>query len=96
MKNYTYFFIGVITVILLVGSTLVQISVSNSLTTEGLKLSKIQEQIDETKKENLLLAERVYSASSYTQIASQAARIGFVQAKQPIFLSDNGPLALKQ
>ncbi|HSW98053.1 MAG TPA: hypothetical protein VLF89_09575 [Candidatus Saccharimonadales bacterium] len=96
MKNYTYFLVGVITVVLLIGSTLIQISVSNGLTTEGLKLSKIQAQIDAMKKDNMLLAERVYSASSYTQIASQAARVGFVEAKQPIFLSNPGPLAFKQ
>ena len=96
MKKYGYFFVSMLTVVLLIVSTLVQISVSNSLTTEGLQLSKIQSQIDATKKANLLLAERVYTDGSYTHIASQAARIGFVQAKSSIFISDLGPLALKQ
>lgn len=96
MKKFGNFFVGMATVVLLVVSTLMQISVSNGLTTEGIKLSNIQDQIDATKKENMLLAERVYTDSSYSHIASQAARIGFVEAKSSIFISDPGPLALKQ
>lgn len=94
-KKFGYAFIGVLTVVLLVVSCLVQISVSNSLTTEGIALSKIQDQIDATKKDNMLLAERVYTDSSYTHIASQAARVGFVEANSSIFISQPGPLALR-
>lgn len=96
MKHFLYFFVGVLTIVLLVVSTLVQISVSNSLTTEGIRLAKIQDEIDATKKENMLLAEKVYTDASYTHIASQAATAGFVEGNASIYISNPGPLALKQ
>lgn len=71
-----------------------QISLANGLATQGITLSKIQDQIDATKQENMLLAEQLYTASSYTHIASQAATLGFVEAKPAIFLhGDAMPLA---
>ena len=83
-------------VILLVTSSIVQISVSNSLITEGITLSRIQAQIAQVKKTNILLAENLYTTASYTHIASQAASLGFVEAKSPVYLTDPMPLAIKQ
>jgi cell division protein FtsL len=94
-NKYIYFFAGFFMLLLLVICSITQISVSNSIATEGLTLGKIQQQIDETKKANMLLAEQVYETSSYTHIASQAATIGFVEAKTPIFITDPGPLAIR-
>lgn len=81
---------------LLIISSLIQLSLANGLTTQGITLGKMQEQIKATRQENMLLAEQVYTLSSYTHIASQAASLGFVEAKSAIFLhADSRPLAIK-
>lgn len=81
--------------VLLIACSLTQISVSNNLATQGITLAKIQTEIDATKQQNMILAEQLYTASSYTHIASQAATLGFVEAKAPIFISNQTPIALK-
>ena len=83
-------------VVMLVVSGIIEISVSNSLTTDGIQLGKIQANIDTVKKDNMLLKEKLLTMSSYTEIASQAAALGFVNAKSAIFLDQPIPLAIKQ
>jgi cell division protein FtsL len=95
-KKYTYFFLSVILVLLIIAGSLVQIGMANSLTTQGITLGKIQSQINTTKQANMLMAEQLYTISSYTHIASQAATLGFVEAKPAIFLqADSKPLAIR-
>lgn len=75
---------------------LIQVVVSNSLSTTGLNLSSIDKGIEAYKKENILLKEKLLSLSSLTNIASEAARIGFVDDKSSIFVSSVVPIAKAQ
>jgi cell division protein FtsL len=86
-------FILFITIIVL---SLVQVIVSNRLTTTGIELSKIQIQIADLKRENTVLSEKLLVVSSYDTIASQAATLGFVESKKQLFLSAPQPMALKR
>lgn len=74
--------------------SLAHVVVSNSLSTTGIVLSKLQKQIDRYKKENSLLAENVLMQSSFTEIASRAAEMGFVHAKSHVYLSSPLPIAV--
>ncbi len=74
----------------------VRISVANKLSTSGIMLSKIENQLGYYKKENLLLQESLLTYSSFTHIASQAAQLGFVQDKKSYVLNSTLPLAIKQ
>ena len=83
-------------VFVIISLTMVQVVVSNRLSTTGLALGKLEESISEYKNENTVLKEKVLIVSSLTYIASSAAKLGFVQTKTPVFLSTPLPLALKQ
>lgn len=58
--------------------SLIQIGVSNRLSTDGVVLSTIQQQVEEYRKENIVLKEKVDNLSSYDHIASAAAEMGLV------------------
>lgn len=76
--------------------SVVQVVVSNRLSTTGLELAKMQEEMKLYKNENALLSERLLEASSLTQIASKAAELGFVEARSLIVVSAHVPIAAKQ
>ncbi len=76
--------------------SLVQVSLSNRIATDGAKLAKIDQQIDGYKKQNAILGEQALGAASFTIIANKAQKLGFVPEKSPIYLSTPLPLALKQ
>lgn len=84
-------FLGVIIVVL----TVLQVGVSNRLSTTGFTLAKIQQDIIDLHLKNTRLSEQVLSESSFTRIASQAATLGYVEAKNPFFISPQLPLARK-
>jgi len=77
--------------------SVVQITAYNSLSTQGIELSKIQQQIAKIKKENTNLSEQLYIMSAYNTIASSAATLGFTEAKTSIvFVDTPQPLAIRQ
>lgn len=78
----------------IIALSLAHVVVSNSLSTTGIVLSKLEKQIDKYKKENALLSEYVLTQSSFTEIASQAAEMGFVHAKSQVYLSSPLPIAV--
>lgn len=94
MKRPLLFIFFLFSIIMLL--SVVQVVVSNRLSTTGLELAKMQEEIRLYKNENALLSERLLAASSLTQIASKAAELGFVEAKSPIVISAHVPIAVKQ
>ena len=81
------FLIGI--VILL---SVVQVVASNHISTAGIELSKLQTEIRETKRQNLLLQEKLLSLSALTKIASRAGEMGFIEAKSTIYIQ-TPPLA---
>lgn len=79
MKKPILFIVLIITII--VSLSIVQVTVSNNLSTTGVELAKIEEKITQYKKENALLQEKLLIASSLDTIASKAAGMGFVEEK---------------
>lgn len=89
------FIIGslVFTIVLLL---FVRVSVVNSISTTGIELVDLQNQISDYKKQNEVLKEQYLTGASLTNIAKKAKKIGFVEAKSQINLSTPLPLALRQ
>lgn len=89
-------FIATVLIITIVVLSLVQIVVSNSLSTSGIQLSKLQNQIQTYKKQNYTLKEKFLAHSSLNRIASEAAELGFEGQKTVITISNSLPLAVKR
>jgi len=88
-------FIGIL-ILLVVILSVVKIFVSNKIATSGEILGEYQQEIDSYKTENAILAERVYSISSLTNIASEASRLGFIEQGSDFVLNGQLPIAAKQ
>ncbi len=91
---YSYLITGLFAVILFL--SVVQIVVSNMLSTTGPTLSKMQNQIHEYKRENTLLSEKLLFDTSLTTIASRAANLGFMEAKTQVYVRTVLPVAIKR
>ena len=96
MKKITLVFslLGSIIFVLL----MVQISVSNMLSTGGITLSEIQQQTQDLQRQNAILKEKVLSISSLTYVAEQAEKEGFAPNKMAavVVSSAQPPIALNQ
>ncbi len=93
MKKAVTFITLVIGIIFVL--SIIQIVVSNKLSTTGIVLGGLQDQIKTYKTENTLLAQQLLVLSSYNTIASSAADLGFITSKSPIVLSAPLPLAIR-
>lgn len=91
MKRPTLFISFLI--LLVIGMSIVHISVANSLSTTGSTLSKIQDDLATYKKENTLLKEKILQASALMTVSDQAEKAGYVQIKSKISISHPLPLA---
>lgn len=90
---------ALITIVLLltvVMLSIVQTIMSNSLSTSGILLSKIQEENHFYKSENITLSEKLLAESSLTNLASKASELGFVENKSQFVLKSSLPLAIRQ
>lgn len=94
MRRPVYLLTGMCITIL--GLGIAQVSLSNQLSTAGVELAKVQQQVDNYKRENTILEEEVLAASSFTNISAKAEKLGFIEAKTNISLTNPLPLALKQ
>lgn len=94
MKKQTRLLITVISVIIVVLS-IVQVAVSNSLSTTGITLSEIEQEIDQYKQENALLYEKFLIGSSLTNISSTSASLGFREGKSQIVIGASISIAAK-
>ena len=70
-----------------------QVFVSNKLSTTGVELANLQEELKTYKKGNYILKENLLTKTSLTHMASTAAVIGFVENKSRVFLTAPLPLA---
>lgn len=73
----------------------IQIGISNAQSTGGIGLTQLTSRLAQIKKENVSLREKLYTSSSLYQIASVAARMGFVEAKSEISIDAPPPLAIR-
>lgn len=76
--------------------SIAQAVVSNRLSTSGIFLGKIEEEIRYYKTENASLAEGFFLATSLNNIASRAAILGFAREKSPLVLTTSDVVAVKQ
>lgn len=83
----------IFTIIALFG---VRAFVSNKLSTSGVELGRVGDEINKYKTENIILSEKVNSLSSLLWISSEAARLGFSESKSNYALTKAKPIALKQ
>lgn len=84
------------TIIIIIGLSVVQVSVSNQLSTTGTELAEIEHQIDHYKKENTQLQEEVLLASSLTNIAKKAEQKGFTPTTSFVYLTTQPQLAFNK
>ena len=93
MKKGAIFISILLTII--IGLSLVQVILSNSLSTTGLDLSRIEKETKLYKNENAVLREKLLIATSLSEIASKAAALGFSQNKSRVFVRTSMPIAVK-
>lgn len=90
-----FFIIGILGVIIILLSV-VQVVVSNSISTTGMVLGEMQTEIESYRKENTLLSEKILTLSSFDHVASVAAQLGYVPAGTPIAVTASLPLAINR
>lgn len=83
-------------IFIVVSLSIVQVAVSNMLATSGLFLDRLNTEIEYYEMENSKLFEKLLLKSSLTEVASEAANVGFVGRKSQIVLTNQPPIALKQ
>lgn len=93
MKKPALFLACVIVLVIIL--SLVQVVVSNRLSTTGLMLGKLEEESAFYKNQNSLLSEKLLLASSFTHLASTAAEFGFVEGKSQVSLTSPLPIAFR-
>jgi hypothetical protein len=76
-------------------TAVIQVTASNYVSTDGIDLAQIQNKEDALKKENILLREKIYARASLTEVASEAATLGFVPQDETVFLDTARPIAIK-
>lgn len=76
----------------------VQMSISNMLSTGGIKLSDIQDEIQSQERQNAILKEKILSISSLTTISQEAQQQGFVpdNSQAMVVSHTQPPIALNQ
>lgn len=94
MKKTKLFLISLFAVVFFL--VFAQVVLSNSFSTTGIEMVKIEQEMDKYKKENAILQEKFLTASSLTRIASSASLLGFSEKKSRVFLTDLLPLAIKR
>lgn len=94
MKITTKILLGLV---LIVGGLLIfRVVLSSTFSVDGIALDRINNQLTQLQKEDMKLKEKIYTASSLTTIASDAAQLGFIEEKSRIALSGTSPLAINQ
>jgi cell division protein FtsL len=69
---------------------ILQVVVSNRLATTGIKIAKIETDIEQLTQENADIKQQIASASALRTIQSKAKQLGFTQTVKPIYL-DSAP-----
>lgn len=91
-KPFLFVSIIVLTIIIL---SIIQITVSNNLSTEGVVLGKLEDEISVYKKDNYLIREKLLVVASLTNIASKAENLGFTDDRSHIVLTPSFVVAIK-
>lgn len=91
MKKPMYIILFLFTVI--IGLSIVQITLSNKISTAGAELAQLEKEVSDYKRKNIVLKEQLLEASSLTNLSKKAEKLGFVEAKSQVYLNAPLPLA---
>lgn len=83
----------VFVLLIVISLSIVQVIVANRISTTGIEVSKMQQQIKAYRHTNAILKEKILKEASFTEIASKAGELGFAEAKNSTFLTAPLPLA---
>ncbi|MBU3978531.1 hypothetical protein KKE68_02395 [Patescibacteria group bacterium] len=83
-------------IIFILSLSIIQVGTSSKLSTTGIELEEMQSQINKYKKENMILEEKVLENSALINISKKAKKLGFIQSRSQIYLSNTLPFALNQ
>lgn len=75
--------------------SLVQVVLSNSLSTTGIALSRLENEVAKYQRLNSMLRETILTETSLTKIASSAATLGFSQQTSQIVIDSSIPIAAR-
>jgi len=91
-----YILLGLL-LLIVIALSVVQISVSNMLSTGGIELAQVQDEIHGLQKDNAILKEQIYSMASLTNIAQKADKLGYVAGvnTSTLVIANPQPLAIK-
>lgn len=78
------------------GLLLIRVALSSAFSVDGITLGMLNQQLAAVEKENMLYKEKLYMATSYLTIASDAANLGFAEQKTQLALHNSSSLAIKQ
>ena len=81
---------------LVIALVVARVAVSNGLSTSGIAIKTTEDNVSSYKRENLILQEKLLTASSYTQIASKASEIGFLPSKANFVVGSSTTIAIRQ
>lgn len=76
--------------------SIVQLLVSNRLSTDGAALAQLEKEINLYKNKNSILEDEILGRMSLTHIASEAAKLGFVKEDNITAISPATRIALHQ
>ena len=94
MKKYKALL--VILIFFAVTLSFVRIVLSNSISTQGVFLDKLEEEMSYYKNQNLIYKEKILTLSSLGNVSSRANRLGFVDAKLGFVVGKSLPIAARQ
>lgn len=80
-------------ILTIIALSVVHVAVANNISTTGVNLSKLQDELDNYKRENAFLHEKILELSSLTYINEKAEEKGFVASKGDYYVSTPLPLA---
>lgn len=93
MKKYKFILKSLIVITLFLA--LSRVVVSNVISTSGVELGKINEEISTLRIQNESLKQELFSKTSLENIASEAAKLGFTDKKENFVLTSPLPIAAR-
>lgn len=93
MKKHKILLYALFAIVFFLGVT--QLVVSNSMSTSGTFLGKVNDELSRFETENLLLSEKILNFSSFLNISQKADKLGFEPKKTAYSVTSVLPIAKK-
>ncbi len=89
-------YIVIASIVLALICDVAKIGVESAFSTSGIAYGQIEANIQSLQTQNMILAEKLYSQTALTEIASEAATMGYVPDGKILVLSGPAPVAYAQ